>query len=61
MRNDDWHIIRTNELAERLGVSRTTLWRWMRAGSLPPKIQLGSNSVGWDSREIDRWLESRVS
>jgi excisionase family DNA binding protein len=61
MKSDSWHIIRTNELAKRLGVSRTTLWRWERDGVLPPKIRLGSNSVGWNSRDIDRWIESRAS
>ena len=30
-------VVRPGELAERLGVSRVTLWRWQREGRLPQK------------------------
>lgn len=52
-------ILRTNEVAEMLGVSRVTLWRWARRGLLPPKRIIGPNTVGWVEAEILTWLESR--
>jgi len=47
---------RPGELAERLGLSRVTLWRWERAGQLPAKRQVGPNVVGWLQSEIDEWF-----
>jgi predicted DNA-binding transcriptional regulator AlpA len=52
-------ILRTNEVAEMLGISRVTLWRWARGGHLPPKRRIGPNVVGWVEAEILAWLESR--
>lgn len=49
-------VVRPGELAERLGVSRVTLWRWERAGELPPKRRIGPNVVGWLQSEIDEWF-----
>lgn len=53
-------LVRTSELATRLGVSRVTLWRWERAGNLPPKHQIGPNVVGWLESELDKWFADRA-
>ncbi|MNY36962.1 Prophage CP4-57 regulatory protein (AlpA) [compost metagenome] len=52
-------IIRPTQLAEELGVSTTTLWRWRQQGVLPQPISLGPRLVGWDRSVINRWLESQ--
>jgi predicted DNA-binding transcriptional regulator AlpA len=52
-------IVRVEEVIRRLGVSRTTVWRWERAGLLPPKRQVGPNVVGWLEEEFDRFIHSR--
>ena len=52
-------FLRTSEVAEMLGVSRVTLWRWVRRGLLPPKRSIGPNTVGWLDSEILEWIESR--
>lgn len=52
-------FLRIPELARRLGVSRTTLWRWERAQLLPPRRRIGPNSVGWLEAEIEEFLASR--
>jgi prophage regulatory protein len=51
--------VRAQELARLLAVHRTTLWRWVRDGHLPPPVHLGPNTVAWDSGEIDAWLAAR--
>jgi prophage regulatory protein len=50
--------IRAQELATVLAVHRSTLWRWVRDGHLPRPVQLGPNTVAWDSTQIDAWLAS---
>ena len=52
-------IIRPEELVDRLGISRTTLWRLQKRGEFPPPLQLSPNAVGWSEAEITEWLESR--
>lgn len=53
-------FIRAPELSRMLAVHRTTLWRWVRDGHLPRPVQLGPNTVAWDSVEIDTWLAARA-
>jgi len=52
-------ILRANEVAERLGISRTTLWRWERHGQIPKKKQVGPTVTGLLESEIDAWWASR--
>lgn len=51
-------LVRPAELAERLSVSRATLWRWERSGQLPKRRRLGSNVTGWSSQDLERWFAS---
>ena len=34
-----------SEARDRLGVSRSTLWRWLRAGRMPPARRIGPKGV----------------
>ena len=52
-------VIRTRDLCDRLGLSRTTLHRLRERGDFPEPIQLGPNSVGWLSSDVQAWIESR--
>lgn len=40
-------------------VSHSTLWRWVKNGSLPAPYKLGPNIVGWKRSEIDAWMAAR--
>lgn len=63
MDNFKHRLLRAQEVCERIGVSRTTLWRKVRDGNFPQPVRLGENSVGWFSHEIADWEQSlpRVS
>ena len=37
--------------------SRSTIWRWERAGIFPRSRKIGPNSVGWVASEIQNWIE----
>ena len=41
------------DLEERYGKSRVTIWRWVRAGLLPAPYEIGPNSAGFSSQEIE--------
>ncbi|MFH5885509.1 helix-turn-helix transcriptional regulator [Halalkalibaculum sp. DA3122] len=53
------HILRPSDLADMLNVSRVTIWRMQKRGELPPRKKFSNRCVGWDSRTIENWFESR--
>ena len=59
---EDLRIIRGRRaLAELLGVSGMTVWRWEAPrGDLPARIRLGPHTVGWRRRDIEAWLAKRA-
>ncbi len=52
-------MLRAPAVMARTGLSRTTIWRRVRAGTFPAPTELGENSVGWPASEITVWLETR--
>ena len=56
-------ILRLKDVVELVGLSKTTIWRRMRAGEFPPAIRLGGPStraVGWKMTDVEAWLEQRT-
>lgn len=41
------------------GLSKTGLYKHIRAGEFPAPVQLSARSVAWRSDEVERWVESR--
>ncbi len=52
-------MLRFPEVIERTGLSRSTIWRRIRAGTFPAPKSLGENSCGWPEPWITEWVESR--
>lgn len=53
-------IIRRNEVEVRTGLSRSSIYDAIRAGTFPAPIQLSPKAVGWVESEINEWLADRV-
>ena len=53
-------ILRLPAVLSRVGVSRSTLYEWMRAGKFPPSIPLGERSIGWLESDVTAWIEARA-
>ena len=49
-----------SEVAEKLGISRSTAWRWSRSGHLPIPLGPGPNTGRVDSHSIERLIASRL-
>ena len=39
-------------IAARFSISRSTVWRWVRSGSLPPPIRMGAATTRWRLSDI---------
>jgi predicted DNA-binding transcriptional regulator AlpA len=42
------------QLAARYSVSRTTIWRWVEDGILPPPVQISPGTTRWNGEAIDQ-------
>lgn len=53
-------LIRLPEVRHRVGLGRSTIYRWMAEGKFPKPVQLGGYVVAWPEDEIERWISERV-
>jgi prophage regulatory protein len=49
-------ILRLKQVEVETGISRSSIYRGVRAGTFPSPIPLGARSVGWRRGDIDSWL-----
>ncbi|UPQ87068.1 helix-turn-helix transcriptional regulator [Vibrio sinaloensis] len=54
----DGKVLRLNELTELLGVSKSTIYKWINEGHFPSGVLLGPNTRGWLKSEVLSWIES---
>ena len=54
-------ILRRRQVEERVGLTRSTIYRRVAAGSFPAPISLGARAVGWLEAEISNWLLGQVA
>jgi prophage regulatory protein len=54
-------INRRNQVEARTGLSRSSIYAAMAAGTFPKPIRLGALAVGWLESEIDAWLNERIA
>jgi prophage regulatory protein len=52
-------ILREREVEHATGLSRTTRWRGVRAGTFPAPVELTPGTVGWRETDIARWQAER--
>ena len=56
----DGHLLTTGEVIERLGVSRSTLYRSCKSGIYPKPVYIGSRALRWRSRDIQALIDGGV-
>ena len=53
-------ILRRKQVEARTGLSRSSIYAAIQAGTFPKPVKLGPRAVGWDSVAIDEWVEQRI-
>jgi len=56
--------LKVGELVQKLGVSRSTIYRWVDSGHFPKPLVLGpetdkNSSTRWSWSEVQDWLDTR--
>jgi prophage regulatory protein len=54
-------ILRLDEVQTKSGFKRAHIYNLMKKRQFPQAIRLGVRAVGWDSVEIDQWIEERLN
>lgn len=53
-------LVGTNNKPGKLGVSRSTIWRWVRDGTFVAPFKLGPSTTVWDADKVDTWLAKQA-
>jgi len=53
-------LIRLKEVQNRVGLGRSTIYRWMAQGNFPKPVRLGGHAVAWVLADIDHWVSQRM-
>jgi len=53
-------IIRLKQVMETTGLARSTIYKYIAAGTFPKPVPLGGKSVGWVDEEVQEWVLARV-
>lgn len=53
-------LLRRPQVQQRTGLSRTTLYEYIKDGEFPAPVRLGARAVGWLESEVSEWIHARV-
>ncbi|WP_244135889.1 helix-turn-helix transcriptional regulator [Burkholderia vietnamiensis] len=49
-------LIRRKQVEVETGLSRSTIYARMKAGTFPQSVRLGARSVAWRRADVDAWI-----
>lgn len=55
---DHDRLLKVDEVAQRVGAAKATIYRWMDA-DFPRPLKLGTQMCRWWCSEVDAWLATR--
>ena len=53
------YLMSIEELAEYLGESKRSIYRYIKSGDCPRYIRLNARNIKFDKRDVDAWLDSK--
>lgn len=53
-------ILRLDKVLDRTGLSRSTLYRRMKAGTFPQNIKISERCAGWRESAVEDWLRNPI-
>jgi len=55
------HWLRAKHVAQKIGVSESTIWRLTQKGKFPAPVKMSPGCTLWCEREIEAWLASKAT
>jgi prophage regulatory protein len=53
-------ILRLKAVMERTGLGRSSIYKFIAAGTFPKPISLGERAKGFVEAEVEEWIKARV-
>ena len=53
-------FLRRKHVETRTGLSRSTIYQYMKDGVFPKPVLLGPRAVGWLESDVNEWIAGRV-
>lgn len=53
-------FITFDEVHARIGLSRSTIWRLVKARGFPPSVRISPGRRAWRESDLDKWIASRL-
>jgi prophage regulatory protein len=54
-------ILRARQVFVATGLSRSNLYRKIKAGIFPTPVSIGDRAVGWHASSVEDWIKSRTT
>ena len=54
-------ILRLPEIISITGLSRSSIYSFIKTSDFPQQVTLGKRSVGWLAEEIEAWISQRAN
>jgi prophage regulatory protein len=52
-------LVRRSEVERLTGLSRSTIYQWIKDGEFPRPVKLGARAVGWRENDVLAWIKAR--
>lgn len=52
---------RLPQVRQKVGFSRSEIYRLISLGRFPRPIPLGERAVAWDMEEVEAWMQERIA
>jgi prophage regulatory protein len=53
-------FLRRKQVETRTGLSRSTIYQYIKDGAFPRPVPLGPRAVGWLESDVSDWIAARV-
>lgn len=54
-------FLRLSDVKQRIGVSGSSIWAWVKKGTFPQPVKLSENCTAWTSESVEAWEQSRIA
>lgn len=54
-------LLRRKQVQERIGLSRSEIYRLMKLNRFPKNVPLGERVRAWDADEVESWIQERIA
>ncbi|WP_025809823.1 AlpA family transcriptional regulator [Pseudomonas chlororaphis] len=58
--SEERRILRLEDVEAKTGFKRSHIYALMKKGEFPKACRLGIRAVGWNSQEVNEWVEARL-